>query len=157
MKKKIRATLIGLVFTVVSFLSIFTFIVPIVIVLPVALFFENILGPASYEKIGTTAIIVLSGIALSTLLGLFIYVFKLTKKGKEISISSIILFLFAFSFIIHPLGFYIYVSTNWRMANDGQFIFAILPPFGITSFSYFVIGLIIDLTRSLNRTQSLAS
>lgn len=148
MKKENHASLVGLIFTVVSFISTFTFIVPMLIVFPVVTIFESILGPASYERIGTTAIIFLSVIVLSALLGFFFYIFRLKQQGNEISISSFIIILVGLSFILHPLGFFLYVSTNWQMANDGQFIFAIFRPFAYTSIAYVIIGLITDAIRN---------
>ncbi len=148
MTKEFNATKIGAIFTLVSFFSTFTFIVPMFFIIPVALMFENIIGPAPYSKIGTTAIIFLSIVTTLACLILFVSTFRLRRSGQDLTSGALIFFFVVITFIIHPLGFFLYVSTNWRMANDGQFIFAIFQPFAFTSFAYFIIGVTTDLIRN---------
>lgn len=149
MNKTNQASIISLIFTLVSFLCTFTFIVPLIQIVPVASILEDVFGPASYEKIGTRSILFLSILTLLLLAAFFTTTYVNIRKGQENSVGGFIFFLLLLSFIIQPLGFFLYVSTNWSMANDGQFIFAVFQPFAITSFSYILVGLVTDLIRNL--------
>ncbi len=149
MKNNLSGTIIGLIFSVVSFIGTFTLFIPFLFVLPVVSICENVIGPASYEKIGTTSILVLSVLTVLICTIYYVSVFQMRKKNQEVSTGTFIVLLLVLAFIIHPLGFFIYVSSNWRMANDGQFIFAVFTPFPYTSFAFVILGVLTDVVRSL--------
>ena len=51
-------------------------------------------------------------------------------------------------FIVHPLGFYCYMASNWNMAGDGQLIMATLYTFPVTSLAFVILGVIVDIVKN---------
>ncbi len=144
--KKYSATLIGLLFTVICFLATRTFIIPIVTIMPAATLleslFENIFGTNPFDAIGQSILITLTILFLLTTWLYYILLLRQLKKNKTVNTWLFIAYLVVQLFIIHPLGFYLYMSTNWSMANDGQLMFGVIETFPISSLAFVVLGLL---------------
>lgn len=143
-----KATLIGMVYTVICLLSILTFIIPMLTILPLALplefFYSKIFGDGDYSKIGNCVFLSLTIILFISII-LFYKDFKRqTKLTHRISSGSFIVFLSLQLIIIHPLVFYLNASKDWSRASDGQFIFGITHTFPISSFAFVIFGVIVD-------------
>ena len=73
------------------------------------------------------------------------------QEKKDLENKFVIIAMMLEYFIVHPLGFYIYWSTlNFK--NDGQIIFGAIENFPISSFSFVIIGVIMDLVKQKRRT-----
>jgi len=151
MTYKYSATFIGLIFSLSSAIATATFIIPFITVLPLSLFLENIFksgnNNSSYNEIGPSILNTLWAILLVTSILFFLFaIFKL-RRQKSIKLLFI-LFLIMQLFIVHPLFFYIDTSQNWDRASDGQFIFGIINTYPISSISFIIYGIILDLIRN---------
>ena len=154
MTNKYSATIIGLIFSLSSAIATATFIIPFITVLPLSLFLENVFErghhDASYSEIGASVLSALWTIFLIT--SILFYVLTVFKLRKQKSIKLFfVLFLVLQLFIVHPLFFYIDTSQNWDRASDGQFIFGITETYPISSISFVIYGIILDLIRNFVR------
>ena len=143
-----KATLIGMVYTVICLLTILTFIVPMLTILPLALplelLFSKIFGDGNYSKVGNCVLLSLTIIFLGSIILFYKNFNRQLKLTHRISTQSFILFLSLQIVIIHPLVFYLNTSKDWSRASDGQFIFGITDTFPISSFAFVIFGVIVD-------------
>lgn len=146
MKQKYIVTIIGLLFSIVCFISTFTIVLPILTLLPsgiLELIFSTIIGDKPFDKIGICIIITLT---LLFIISTYIFTKKIAVRPERIKIETIFYFSIQV-FIIPPLFFYISTSSNWEKASDGQFFFGIYETFPTSCLTFFFIGLFIDLYR----------
>ena len=148
MKTKYTGTLVGLLFTVGSLISILTIFIPIISVIPGALFetiAESILGHNPYSNVGRATL--LTYLCLFIISTLFFYLKYLKNEkltGRPLKWLYIKFFIIEF-FIIHGLGFYIYWALKLNYASDGQLIFAVYSSFPYSSIMFLVLGSLGDL------------
>ncbi len=137
-----RGKVIGQIFTIVSFSLTFTFVVPIISVLPGGILesiFSNIINDTPYSNIGIATLITLILTFVASLIGIFIW-----SKKRELRNNHIVLIMLFEYFTIHTLGFYIYWATSLDFKSDGQLIFGAIKTYPITSFSFLILGIFID-------------
>ena len=148
MKENYKATLIGIVYTIICLLSILTFFVPMMTILPLALplemFFSKIFDDGNYSKTGNSVLLSLTIIFFGSLFVFYKNFNRQLQLTHRISSESFILFLSLQLIIIHPLVFYLNTSKDWSRASDGQFIFGIADTFPISSFAFVIFGVIVD-------------
>lgn len=148
---KNNGLIVGTIFTVCSFLLTFTFVVPIISVLP-GVFFETIskaiVSNDPYSNVGKLTILLLTVLLLLAIILTIVYTRKRTPANETLSKGRLTLIMFAFYFIVHPLGFYIYWGLNLNFRSDGQLIFAAVDSFPISSFAFVLLGLLIDWIRN---------
>lgn len=139
---------IGLIFSVLSFLLTFTYIVPIFTIIPaslIELIAENFVNKDPYGNVGKVTILIF---VLLLILFLFLTLKaaqNIANKGLHLKWAEIVLAMFIFYFIIHPLGFYIYWALFLNFKSDGQLIFEAITSFPYSSIGFVILGLIIDL------------
>src|SRR5690554_228393 len=142
---KYNGTIIGAIFTVASIFLTFTFVIPIISIIPAA-YIESLVASVvdnePYSNVGKAT--------LNTFLGLliiFITVVLIKSRKTRFSNIHVILTMIIAYFIVHSLGFYIYwgVSLNYR--SDGQLIFAAVDSFPFSSFGFVFIGFLIDIVK----------
>ena len=142
---------IGAIFTIASLFLTLTFIIPILSVLPgvaiepiAKLFISN----EPYSNIGGLTIVLLVTILLIALLVSILTVRKLVIRDGTVSKNVIVAIMFIFYFIVHPLGFYIYWGFYLNYRDDGQLLFGAVSSFPYSSFSFVIIGLILDFVKN---------
>lgn len=136
---------IGAIFMLASLLFTFTLVVPMLSVIPGA-FLESIMASIvdnePYSNVGKATILVLSSMLIISM------IFVLVISRQMVFRNSHIIAIMSFEyFILHPLGFYIYWATFLDFRNDGQLIFGAVSSFPISSLSFVVLGLLIDLIK----------
>lgn len=141
---------IGTTFTIISLLLTFTFIVPILSILPGVLI-ENLakgfVNNEPYSNVGKMTIQILWIIFFFSLLVLLYSVYLKLINMEQISTNFIVLVMIIMYFIIHPLGFYIYWALKLNYRGDGQLIFAAVRSFPYSSFGFILIGILLDFTK----------
>lgn len=149
MNKQNLGLKIGIVFSVISFLMTFTFLVPIFSVIPGSFLIELITSVFINENvdnnIGKIVLIILSTIMIIFLLLVLKGIKKIASKQLLLNKTEIILIMIFFYFIIHPLGFYIYWALFLNFVGDGQIIFEAATSFPYSSISFILLGILIDL------------
>jgi hypothetical protein len=134
---------IGLILSIVSALSTLTIILPMLSILPGALFeeiFSSILGKSS-DHIGLATLIFFCSFFL---IEMILVIIKVRKRAPSKFFVNVLMV--ANFFIVHNLGFYLWWSgQNFR--GDGQLIFAIYKTYPMSSILFLVIGFLIDLTK----------
>lgn len=145
---KYKATIMGLFMSLFCYLSYYTFVIPMFIMLPLPLtlevFFSSIFGGQTYPKVGQSILITLFIIFLTVTI-LFFRVFILEiKKTKDFNPKKFLLFLAIQLFVVHPLVFYYDLSNNWEQARDGQFILSIPKTFQTSSLAFLIFGISLD-------------
>lgn len=147
-----RATLIGMIYTVICLLTILTFIVPMLTILPLALplelVFSKIFGDRNYSKVGNSVLLSLTIIFFGCIILFYKNFKRQLNRTNRISAGSFILLLSLQLIIIHPLIFYLNTSKDWSRASDGQFIFGITETFPISSFAFVIFGVIVDTLKN---------
>ena len=155
MTNKYKGTIIGLIFSVSSWLATWTFVIPFITVLPAGLLLENMFKSIhavdDYDVIGPSILKALWVIFLTTTILFFTYAFRSAKSGRPASKLSFIVFLLLQLFIVHPLVFYIDTSQNWDRASDGQFILRITETFPLSSIAFVIFGILLDLVNNVAR------
>lgn len=148
MKTKYQATLIGLTYTIVCLLSYYTFVVPMVCFLPIALpvevFFQNIFKDQGYFKIGNSMILTFLGIFLFVSIIFFRKFIKQIKTTDTFNNTQFLAFLTLQLFIIHPLIFYIILSKNPSRDSEGLFILSVDKTFQLSSIAFVIFGIALD-------------
>lgn len=142
MKNKYSATIIGLIFTLFSLISILLFAIPIISIIPIALPLELIFSNFVNDKylwISVTISLLIIFILTSNLL--------YRKIKDNISNRGFILYLTLQFFVLHPLVFYIKLSSNWARASDGQVMFMIVESFPYSSWTFLILGILTDIFR----------
>jgi hypothetical protein len=149
---------IGIIFSLISFALTFTFLIPIFSVIPgslIELISSYFVDKNSYSNVGKLTILILSGILILYLTIVLALIKNIAKKKSELKKSEIILMMFIFYFIVHPLGFYIYWAMFLNFANDGQLIFGAVTSFPYSSITFIILGIIMDFTwkQEFSRTE----
>jgi len=133
----------------VCFLALtFTFIVPIIFVLPGALvesIASQVVNNNPYSNVGLRTIEILSVLLAGAFILALVHISNRRVKGLPVSQGRIIVLLLLLSFFIHPLGFYIYWGVALHFRSDGQLIFAAIYSFPFSSFAFPVVGLLMDV------------
>lgn len=146
---KNNGLIVGAIFTVCSFLLTFTFVVPVISVLP-GVFLEatakKIISNNPYSNVGKLTTLLLTIVFLVEIVLILLYTHKKASEKQTVSKGKIMLFMFAFYFIVHPLGFYVYWGLFLNFRGDGQVIFAAVVSFPISSLLFVLFGLLIDCT-----------
>ncbi|GAL83680.1 hypothetical protein MYP_907 [Sporocytophaga myxococcoides] len=99
-----------------------------------------ILPNESAQTSGTGVILILSFLLVLSCLYLHYSITEQLKKEKNINIKSYFKSFTLLLLIVHPLGFYIYLSQNWNMANDGQIIMSLAVNYFYSSFVFLALG-----------------
>jgi hypothetical protein len=153
MKNKYSGTIIGLIFSLSSWVATWTFIIPFITVLPLSLFlegtFKNGAHDRSYYEIGPSILKTMWFIFIISVALYYIVTILKVIRGRPVTKLSFILFLTGQLFIVHPLLFYIDTSQDWDRASDGQFIFGITQTFPTSSFAFVIFGILLDLLRQM--------
>jgi hypothetical protein len=144
---KYKGLKVGAIFTTCSLLLTPTFIVPFLSILPGVAFeilSAAIVSNAPYSNVGKMTIVLLSLI----LIVLLFFVFRRIKKqaliGYQMSGVGLAGVMTLLYLIIHPLVFYIYWGVALDFRSDGQLMFASVDSFPLSSFSFVLIGGVID-------------
>jgi len=153
LKHKYQVTIIGLIFSIVGFLSTFTFVLPIITLLYSGLIesiFSLIIGDTPYKNIGIS---VIATLILTFIISTYYYIKSITNRPERIKKETIFYFSIQF-FILPPLFFYLNTSSNWDKASDGQFFFGIYESFPLSCLMFLFIGLFIDLFRMIKEKKA---
>lgn len=149
---KYTASIIGLLFTAIIFISSFTIVIPLLtLILPglLELIASSIVGDSEYKTIGIS---VLTSLVIIFILTTYAS-FKVLFRKNELQKKELIYYFTFQVFIIPPIFFYVETSRDWDRASDGQFFFGIIEVFLISSISFFIIGVFIDIIRNqINKT-----
>ena len=144
--KDFNGTIIGLIFTIISLLLTFTYIIPIITIIPATLI-ENIMthfiSNEPYSNIGKATIITLF---LIFLISLIIIRFKVKRKIDLPNLYVVAIMIIEF-FIVHSLGFYLYWANTLNYSSDGQLLLAAVDSFPKSSLSFVFIGVFIDIVK----------
>ncbi|MGZ4048847.1 MAG: hypothetical protein ACXVPU_08350 [Bacteroidia bacterium] len=150
--KNYKGLIIGSIFTASSLLLTFTFIVPIITVSLAGVFFEtiakNLVDNDPYSNVGKMTIWLLAGVLLVVSVISVLIIREIKQKNGFVSNGKIVLTMFLFYFLVHPLGFYIYWGIELNFRSDGQLMFATMDSFPGSSMSFIFFGLIIDLVKN---------
>lgn len=142
---KYNGTIIGAIFTVASILLTFTFIIPIISIIPAA-YIESLVASVvdnePYSNVGKATINIFLGLLI-----LFITIVLIKSRKNRLSNIQIFWIMIIAYFIVHSLGLYIYLGVSLNYRSDGQLIFAAVESFPISSFGFFGIGLLIDFVK----------
>lgn len=149
---KYTASIIGLLFTAIVFISAFTIVIPLLtLILPglLELIASSIVGDSEYKTIGISVLTCLGIIFILSTYALFKVLFRKKKLQKKE-----LIYYFTFQvFIIPAIFFYVETSRDWERAMDGQFFFGIIEVFPFSSISFIIIGVFIDIIRNrMNKT-----
>jgi DMSO/TMAO reductase YedYZ heme-binding membrane subunit len=143
--------IIGAISTGISISLTATYIVPIISV-SFGVIFETIaagiVSNDPYSNVGLLTIKLLSVIFLFTLILCILSVINMAEKFGYITQRRIIGIMAIMFFIIHSLGFYIYWGVALHFESDGQLMFGALISFPISSFTFVLIGLLIDFAKN---------
>lgn len=148
MIQKYKATFIGLFFTVTCLLLYYTFIIPLLTILPLSLpleiIFNGIYPGQSYAKTGRGVIISLTVVLIVLSFIFFTKFYRQIKETQSYKSLQIIFYFILLQFVIHPLVFYIDLSNDWSRASDGQFFLGAADTFQLSSLTFLIIGIAID-------------
>jgi hypothetical protein len=142
-----QGLIFGSMLTVCCLVLTFTFIVPIVFVLPgvvVESIASHVVNNDPYSNVGICTIIILCVLLTGALMAALLHIRRRRAKGMSVSQGRAIVLLLLLSFIIHPLGFYIYWGVVLQFRSDGQLIFAAFNSFPFSSFAFPIIGFLMD-------------
>jgi len=140
--QKYNGTIIGGIFTAISFILTFTYIVPLLSIIPGAFvesFMSSIVDNEPYSHVGKATILCLLIILILSLLIILIW-----ARKTELKNGHIVGIMISEYFVIHSLGFYIYWASSLNFRSDGQLIFGAVNSFPISSFGFVGIGVLID-------------
>ena len=148
MVQKYKATFIGLCFTISGMLLYYTFIIPLLIMMPLALPLEMVLqavNPGSgYYFVGHGVIITLTVLFVIISAIFFRKFLQQIKFLEGYKTLPIIAYMILLQFIVHPLVFYIHLSKDWSSASDGQFFMSLNETFQLSSLTFLFIGILLD-------------
>jgi len=138
----------GLIFGFTSLILTNTFLVPILTMLPSAALesiFQKIYVGQPFSVTGLSMLI-----TLTILLILVLYLFRnmivdaiINRNNMKIKLL-LFLFMSLQSFLIHPLFFYLSLSSDWSKANDGQLLLGVVATFPISSVGLLLLGYLLD-------------
>jgi hypothetical protein len=154
-ENKFQGLLVGACFTIFSLLSIYTFIIPILSVLPgvclegiVKIFVDNI----PYSNVGNMTVNLLAVIFILSLLIFLTIIYLQIRRVVKVSKKLIIGIMVFEYFIIHSLGFYYYWGLKLNFRGDGQIMFAAVDSFLFSSFGFLFIGALIDVVKNTRQS-----
>jgi hypothetical protein len=144
---KLKATIIGIVFTFLSLLLYPTGLIPIYATIPLRFIRKKIIMHIpdfviNYKNLNMVYILSIF-LLVSIILFLLLYVARSVQKANEISNMRIILIMVLLYFIFHTLGFYIY---EWYYTDDIMF-YSPLETYLYSSILFIPFGLVIDILR----------
>lgn len=145
--KKHTGLLIGIIFSIVSFLLTFTFVVPIYTTLPGS-FLEQ--GLSSIFPTQPFPIIGMLTISILSILFILVILLSLQRakvqanKGKTASTVDIILMMLIIYCLVHPLAFYLHLGIALDFHLDAQYLFNAVYIFPFSSLSFVIIGFLMD-------------
>ena len=149
----------GTIIAIICFATTWTFIVPMLTIIPIGLPLELLFGKifetSSYAA--TSISVLLTLIAVFILVGLW-FVNRIERDKREQKEFNRIRLIFFFAIqlvIIHPLVFYVWATMNSQNAGDGQFMFGIAETFPFSSICFAILGLSIDLKKNKNTFASI--
>ena len=120
-------------------------------------FFKWIFKEESYRVIGSSVIITLLSLSIFFFIVYLKNIIKGIKKQNKTSVKWLVVGFFIIqSFFIHPLFFFLDLSTDWRKASDGQALFGIVQTFPFSSLFLILFGVILDffVTKLLKQNQT---
>lgn len=139
--QELNGTIIGAIFSASSLLLTWTFIVPLVSILPglvVESIMSSIIDNEPYSNVGKATLI-----ALISIFVVSIVLILIKARKRPISNRQMFVIMAGEFFLVHSVGFYIYWATlNFR--GDGQLIFGVLASFPASSFVFVALGFLID-------------
>lgn len=142
---ELNGTTIGGICTLISCLLTFTFVIPILTILPGAQIkgiMMSLVDNEPYSNVGKATLLTLSIIFLISL------VFIVYQSRKTVFTDGhIILIMMLEYFIIHNLGLYFYWGTKLSFRSDGQLAFAAINSFPISSLGFLLLGILIDVVK----------
>ncbi len=145
--KDYNGILIDALFSIGSLLLTVTVIIPILSVIPgtlVEMIVRLIVDNEPHRNVGQATIIALTGILVLSLLGIAHMIRKRTEK--KVSNTEVIAIMTVEYFIVHSLGFYIYLSVSGSR-SDGQSIMMTLFSHPYGSIGFLAIGAYLDLVK----------
>ena len=138
---------VGAWFSLISFLSTMTFIVPYAYMMP-CVFIENIIkffNPNVNNKLLGLILITICIIALIILLKRYLGIIKKRLSNKiPIDNETLVINNLLISIIIHPLGFYLYWGFSSQFSMDGQLSFVIFTTYQVSSLFFVIFGFVIQ-------------
>jgi hypothetical protein len=147
---KRKGLIIGIMFTLGSLLCLLIPFLPMLSIIPGAIVVGPFIpGESSKDNVGAFS----GGLIFILIITLFLslnWISKKTFKDKKVSAGQISALMFLFFLIVHPLGFYIYRSAAYGNISDSLMIFSVYNSFPFSSFSFILIGLLIDCAGSMN-------
>ncbi|PIF47179.1 hypothetical protein CLU96_4228 [Chryseobacterium sp. 52] len=143
--KKHLSTKVGALCSAISLVMTLTGFIPVLTIVPVAFLAELLVSMFGDQREGMKAFILLAVIFLTAVLVMFTAVKNLTQKGLTITKKEILMIMFIFYWIVHPLGFYIYWAAFTNFSNDGQIILGAIFSFPFSSLSFVAIGFLMDI------------
>ena len=140
-----RATKIGAIFTGVCIALAYTYLVPIFVVLPGVMFYEELakaLAPSHH--LGKVTIALLSLTVLVCIVPMLYSAWRVARNACAMRKAEIVAYMALLCFIVHPLGFYVYWWLKYGFHMDGQIIFASADSFPYSSLFFVVFGFVLD-------------
>lgn len=157
--KQNSGLVIGAISTAISLGLTVTFIVPIISVM-FGVIFETIaagiVNNEPYSNVGKLTIKFLSVIFVFTLILSILSITNKIEKFGYVTQRRIISIMVIMYFIVHSLGFYIYLGVALQFESDGQLMFGAMVSFPISSLSFIFIGLLIDFAKNKALTKFIA-
>ena len=155
------ATKIGACFTGVCLLLTLTIVIPVFSMILGSLLeavAKGLVDNQPYSNVGKLTILLLLIIFIVTFIIVLVRIRKTAvriskvyqKKQFSISKKKIILILFLFYFIVHPLVFYIYWGVQFDFRPDGQLVMEAIKTFPISSILFIPIGIMMDVVKDWN-------
>lgn len=137
-----NGAIIGGIFTAVSFLLTFTFVVPIFSIMPGVLIesmMSSIVDNEPYSNVGKATLATLGAMLVVSLI-----IILIAARKIKFTNGHIVAIMISEYFIIHSLGFYVYWATSLGFRGDGQLIMGGLFSFPVSSFGFVALGALID-------------
>lgn len=136
--------IIGGIFSLISILLTFTFVIPMFSVF-LGFYLQELISKVfsniTYEDSGKITTVVLLIVFCLALFFAFRRANFRENKSKKIELIVIMLIIFL---IVHPLGFYLYWGFYLNFKSDAQIIFDAVVSFPFSSLSFVFIGILLD-------------
>lgn len=140
---KSKEIYIGAIFTIVSFISTFSIVVPMYTVMPAALIEQaasNSFPFLTAAKTGITMILLLFSLLVMALIVTFYRIKKLSKVHQRQSTIEIIGFMLTFWLFAHSLGFYLFWGVVQNFSIDALYLISSVYSFPFSSFFFIFVG-----------------
>ncbi|MCC6372172.1 MAG: hypothetical protein IT236_14305 [Bacteroidia bacterium] len=112
--------------------------------LTLELIFKGVYPDQDYAIIGRGIIISLIILLVTISIAFLLKFNQQLREFKNYKPTQVLIYMILLQFVVHPLVFYINLSSNWSKAEDGQFILSINETFQMSSFAFLILGLLID-------------